>query len=66
MRAKIHDEKTMYAAYMGDEFIDLGDMDYITKKLNVTPETIKWYSSPAGRKRSEGKKDRIYVFIMED
>ena len=40
-----------YALYKGDEFICLGTAKEIAEKVNITPKTVQWMSTPAYKKR---------------
>lgn len=53
-----------YALYHGDNFVDLGTIPYLAKKFNVKESTIKFYLSPAWRKRH--KKEGIIVIPIEE
>ena len=44
----------IYALYKGDEFIDIGTIDYLANLLKVTKKTIMFYSSPTYLKRTKG------------
>lgn len=50
MRKKVKE----YALYKGDEFIDLGTVDHLAKRLNVKENTIRFYSYPTYQKRTKG------------
>lgn len=41
-----------YALYHGDDFMDLGTLDFLAKKFHFKINTLKWYSYPSNRKRS--------------
>jgi len=43
---------TDYAFYHGDEFLDLGSLDYLCKKFNKTRSTLKFYSYQSNLKRN--------------
>ena len=47
--------KKIYALYHGDNFIDLGTVDYLAKLLKVTNKTISFYASPTYQKRNNYK-----------
>ena len=44
-------DNTRWAMYKGDEFIDMGTVQYLSEKYHVKEETIKFYSTPTYRKR---------------
>lgn len=47
---------TDYALYRGDEFIDLGTIKEMSKRLHMAEKTLRFYSSPAhfNRIKNEG------------
>lgn len=47
----------MYALYRGEELLASGTMYQIAKAVGVKFETIKYYSSPAYRRRTESRKN---------
>lgn len=59
-------KENMYALYKGDKFIDLGTKEYLAKKLNVTPNTIYYYTTAAYRKRIKDYSKRLFVIKIED
>ena len=49
-----------YAMYKGEECLAIGNIYELAKALNVKADTIRWYSTPAYRRRLEKKnKKRI-------
>ena len=40
--------RSEYAVYRGDQFIDLGTIDYLSEKLGISKKVLWWY---AGSKR---------------
>ena len=57
----------IYAVYRGDKFIDLGTAYQLAHKLNVSPETIKFYTTPTYKKRMKNSYEkRIIVIKIED
>lgn len=56
----------IYAVYRGDKFIDLGTKYQLAKKLNVSPETVDYYSTPTYRKRIKNyEKGLLAIKIKE-
>ena len=53
-----------YAIYKGDEFITLGSAQECAKKLDVTPDYIKWMTYPICRKRNKG--NRMTAIVIEE
>lgn len=45
-----------YAVYKGDQFLAQGKTYELARLLNVRPETIYFWASPACKKRSHGKR----------
>ena len=54
---------TEYAMYRGDVFVDLGTLDYLSKKYHKTVSNLKWLSYPSEHKR---KKKTLLYRIEED
>ena len=52
-----------FAIYKGDEFIDLGTLEYLASSLGVRKETILFYSTPTYKRRI--KKNGLIVFRVE-
>lgn len=44
--------KKTFALYRGDQFIDLGTIEYLANLLGVKERTIKFYSTPTYQKRN--------------
>lgn len=56
----------VYAVYRGDKFIDLGTKYQLAKKLNVSPETIDYYSTPVHKNRIKNyEKGLLAIKIKE-
>lgn len=53
-----------YAAYRGEEFLDIGTIEYLSESLGYRPVTLLHRSYPAGHKRAG--KAGIRLFIMDD
>ena len=49
-----------YALYKGDKFIDLGTIDYLTKKYHKKKETLKYLTYPSAHKKSHGNSLLLY------
>ena len=56
----------IFAVYKGDEFIDLGTRKELAEKLNIKPNSIKFYSTPIYRKRTKDKPNSLIVIKIED
>jgi hypothetical protein len=46
-----------YAVYKGDTLLCMGTKKECARLLNVQPETIKYYTTPAYKKRVEKRKN---------
>ena len=50
-----------YALYKGDELLDVGTLEYLSKKFNIKKRTLLFYQSSTYRKRTSEKKGRRLV-----
>ena len=50
--------KTVFAIYKDDEFIDLGTAEYLAKKLNVKISTIYFFAGKSYKKRLKNRKKK--------
>ena len=56
-----------YALYKGDEFIELGTVYEIAKKLKVNPKTIQYYNTPTYKKKvKDDTNRRVLVRLGSD
>lgn len=53
--------KKTYAMYKGDEFVDLGTIDELSERLNLTKDTLYWYTSEIARNRKGNRKYLIEI-----
>lgn len=53
-----------YALYKGDNFIDVGTLEEISKRQNISKETLYWYTSKIASTR--GKGNRLFLMKLED
>lgn len=53
---------TQYVIYEGDEVVAVGTKNECAELLGVKPETIGFYATPSGRRRS---KDRVVVEVRD-
>ena len=44
-----------YAVWKGDQCIAIGTAKELAKKFGVTAKTIRWYASPAAKRRDNGR-----------
>lgn len=58
-------KEKVYAIYKGDKFIDLGTKKELAKKLNVTPKTIYFYTTPTYQKRIQDYSKRLIVIEIK-
>lgn len=56
---------TEYAVYKGDELLVIGTREECAAFLDVKPETIRHYASPAGQKRSAARKNPEKCLFVE-
>lgn len=56
----------IYAIYRGDKFIDLETKYQLAEKLNVSPKTINYYSTPMYKKRVKNYEKRLLAIKVED
>lgn len=47
----------IFALYKGDDFLDIGTAKELAKKRNVTPEFIRYLSTPANKRRIANRKN---------
>lgn len=59
-------KENIYAAYKGDEFIDLGTKKELAKKLNIKPSSIHFYTTPTYRKRRENSPNSLIIIRIDD
>ena len=50
-----------YALYKGDELLDMGTLEYLSKKFNIKKKSLLFYQSPTYRKRTRERKGRRSV-----
>lgn len=48
--------KNIYAAYKGDEFIDLGTKEELAKRLGCKPKSITFMTTPTYKKKNQRKR----------
>lgn len=58
-------DKTVYAVYKGDKFLDLGTAEELAKRFKVKKETVWFWNSPVNKRRAK-KKRKIAIKIEED
>lgn len=52
-----------YALYKGDVLLDMGTLEYLSKKFKVKIRTLLFYQTPTQRKRTSENKGRRLVKI---
>ena len=55
-----------YALYKGDEFIDLGTLDYLSAKWNIPEKTLRWYGHCKRVKKRNHKSGYVVIPIEEE
>lgn len=58
--------KNIYAIYRGDTFIVIGDVKECADYLGVTESTIRWYTSPAAKKRNVNNNTLIGIKVDDE
>ena len=46
--------KYHYSLYKGDVLLGTGTAEQLANQFGVSPRTIRWYASPAARRRDTG------------
>ena len=55
-----------YAVYKGDEFLAIGTAEELAEKLNVRPQTIRFWGTPSYQKKGTGERGRKIAIPLED
>lgn len=56
---------TEYALYKGDNMLAMGTISEIAKKMNIEPDSVKFYQYNCHKKRS-GKNTRVLIKLDDD
>jgi hypothetical protein len=59
-------DQSCHAIYQGDTFIDLGTLEELSEKLNISKKNLQWYKTPAAKKRISGERNGYIVIKIED
>jgi hypothetical protein len=51
MGRKAGSHRARYALYKGEDFLGIGTAEQLAERLGVTIKTIRWYASPACKRR---------------
>lgn len=54
-------KKNEYALYKGDELLDMGTLEYLSKKFNVKKKSLLFYQSPSYKRRTSDQRGRRVV-----
>ena len=54
-------KKNEYALYKGDELLDMGTLEYLSKKFNEKKKSLLFYQSPAYKRRTSDQRGRRVV-----
>jgi hypothetical protein len=65
MRRRKKRHPTMYAAYDGDEFLDMGTANELAVILGIKPESVQWQASRTGVARSMKHGRRMIIRVPE-
>lgn len=55
-----------YAAYRGDEFLDIGTADYLAQKLGTTIAVIRWCAGSKRYRSQNHKRGLIIIPLGEE
>lgn len=47
-----------YAIYEGDTFLFIGTVEECSERLKIKPDSVKFMTTPTGKKRFETRKDK--------
>ena len=50
-----------YALYKGDRLLDIGTIEYLSKKFGVKKKTLLFYQTPSYRKRTSEKNGKRII-----
>lgn len=56
----------IYAAYRGDEFVDVGTAEELSERMGVKLDSLKFMSRPSHHKRTSYKALRVYKYEEGD
>jgi hypothetical protein len=59
-------KKKEFMVYRGDEFIDVGTLDELSKRLNKKRETLRFYTTPIYHNRCKIGKKRLLLYKLEE
>lgn len=67
MSVKANRSQTEYALYTGDRFRAVGTLEEIARCSNIRMETLKFYLTPAYKKRIEERDgESTLLIVLED
>lgn len=58
--------RSEYAVYRGDQFIDLGTIDYLSEKLGISKKVLWWYAGSKRYRAKEHNRGLIVIKIEEE
>lgn len=50
-----------YALYKGNELLDMGTLEYLSKKFNIKKKSLLFYQSPSYKRRTSEKNGKRLV-----
>ena len=59
-------DQSCHAVYRGDEFVDLGTLEELSQRLNMTRKFLQWLKSPTAHKRINGDRNGLIVIKIEE
>lgn len=57
--------QTIYALYNNEEFVMAGKVDEVSDYLGVTPQSVKFYSTPTYKKRNQCENTHVIKWREE-
>ena len=58
--------KGCFALYRGDEFIDLGTIDYLSQKENIAQDTLRFYATKFYKDNVQKENSFVVIRIDEN
>ncbi len=54
-------QNRVYAAYRGEEFLDIGTVEYLQEKYGYTKSTLEFSKNPIAKKRNPNALNLLYL-----
>lgn len=65
-KKKREGDQSCYAVYRGDEFIDLGTLEELSKSLGILKRTLQFMKSPSYKKRMKNYEKFMIIYKIEE